>query len=88
MGMGDRKIPYVPSYEPIFDDVLRKTFAPVLMRKCPNEAVIRRYGTGGIANVSIYVCKKCAYGHKHKMMGAWYCGLEQDLQAGAKSNMG
>lgn len=86
--MGDKKIPYVPSYEPIIDDVLLKKFAPVLMRKCPSEAVIRRYGTGGIANVSIYVCKKCAYGHKHKMMGAWYCGLEQDLQAGAKSNMG
>lgn len=86
--MGDKKIPYVPSYEPIYDDVLHKMFAPVLMRKCPSEAVIRRYGTGGIANVSIYVCKKCIYGQKHKMMGAWYCGLEQNLQAGAKSNMG
>lgn len=86
--MGDKKIPYVPSYEPIFDDILRKTFAPVLMRKCPNEAVIKRYGTGGIANVSIYVCKKCRYGIKHEMMGAWSCGLEQGVSAGTQSNVG
>lgn len=76
MGMGDKQIPFTPSYEPVFDDVLHRMFAPILMRECPNEAVIRRYGTGGKANVSIYVCKKCRYGIKHRDMGAWNCGLE------------
>ena len=87
MGMGDKKIPYVPSYKPIMDDVLRKRFAPVLMRKCPSEAVIRRYGTGGVANVSIYVCKHCTHSVKHPQIGAWYCGLEQGIQAGTKNGL-
>lgn len=86
MGAGDRQIPFTPSYEPVFDDVLHRMFAPILMRECPNEAVIRRYGTGGKANVSIYVCKKCRYGIKHEMMGAWYCGLE--FQAGKTDVVG
>ena len=88
MGMGDKPIPYVPHYEPIYDDVLRKMFSSSIMRSCPDEAVIKRYGTGGKAMVSVYVCKHCKHSAKHPQMGAWYCGLEQDLQSGAKSNMG
>ena len=84
MGMGDKKIPYVPSYEPIFDDVLHRRFAPVTMRSCPDEAVIRMYGTGGKAMVSIYVCKRCKNKITFQFHGGIGCGLETRVSAGKK----
>ena len=85
MGMGDKKIPYVPHYDPIYDDVLQRRFSSSIMRSCPNEAVIRKYGTGGKAMVSIYVCKKCKLHTEFKMHGGIGCGLEQRVSAGKKS---
>ena len=85
MGMGDKPIPYVPRYESVYDDVLRKMFSSSIMRSCPNEAVIKRYGTGGKAMVSIYVCKRCTHCVKYKWHGGIGCGLEQRVSAGKKS---
>lgn len=83
MGMGDKKLPYTPSYSPIRCDVSGHMFAPCAVRSCPEPHVIERYGTGGVANVSIYVCRKCKYGVADKFCGAMECGygLEQRVQA-------
>ena len=88
MGQGDKKIPYVPPYEPVYDDVLRLKFASVLMRKCPNEKVIERYGTGGVANVSIYVCYRCKYARRYRFHGGIGCsyGLEKRISSKKKNN--
>ena len=76
MGMGDKKIPFVPSYEPIMCDVLLKQFSTRMVRQCPHPKVIERYGTGGVANVSIYVCQKCMYKRTFQYCGAIGCSYE------------
>ena len=76
MGMGDRKPPYEPKYAPIMDDVLGKMFSPGCVRSCPHPGVVIKYGIGGKANVSVYVCRKCRYVVKHKWMGGVSCGYE------------
>ena len=86
--MGDRKAPYTPKYEPIRDDVIGKVFAACSVRQCPEPHVIARYGLGGIANVSVWTCKKCRYVIKTPFCGALGCGygLEQNVQAGEESD--
>lgn len=71
-------------YEPIFDDTIGKRFHPVLMRSCPHPAIIKKYGTGGVANVSIYTCKKCKHHTEFKGHGGIGCnyGLEANVQTG------
>ncbi len=76
MGMGDKKKSFEPSYEPIRDDVIGKTFTPGSIRQCPEPHVIKRYGVGGIANVSVYTCRKCRYVINHKWFGGVSCGYE------------
>lgn len=76
MGMGDSKKPFEPSYEPIRDDVIGKTFTPGSIRQCPEPHVIKRYGVGGICNVSVYTCRKCRYVINHKWFGGVSCGYE------------
>ncbi len=76
MGSGDKKPPYEPKYAPIMDDVLGKMFSPGCVRSCPHPGVVSKYGIGGKANVSVYVCRKCRYVVKHKWMGGVSCGYE------------
>lgn len=77
MGMGDKKEPFVPKYAPIRDDVIGKEFAPCCMRSCPHPNVIRRYGVGGKANVSVYTCRKCRFVVKEKLYGGVSCGYTE-----------
>ena len=65
MGIGDKKEPFHPKYHPVRDDVIGKSFTPICMRSCPHPAVIKRFGVGGVANVSVYTCRKC----KHHVVG-------------------
>lgn len=74
VGMGDKKIPYTPSYEPVRDDVIGKTFTNGAVRSCPEPHVIKRYGVGGVANVSVYTCRKCRYVKNYKYHGGVSCG--------------
>lgn len=73
MGAGDKKVQSTPSYEPILDDVIGKLFSPGCVRPCPHPKVIKRYGVGGKANVSVYTCRKCRYVEK-VMGGGVRCG--------------
>lgn len=74
MGMGDKPIPFVPSDRKIRDDVIGKSFASVSMRSCPHPKVISKYGVGGVANVSVYTCRKCRFVIKEKLFGGVRCG--------------
>jgi hypothetical protein len=76
VGQGDKPKQFEPKYKPIRDDVLGKSFAPCCMRSCPEPHVIKRYGTGGQANVSVYVCRKCRYHEDMKWFGGVKCGYE------------
>lgn len=77
----------MPHYDSILCDVTLKRFNTRMVRQCPNEKVIARYGTGGQANVSVYICKKCRYGIKYKDHGGIGCGLEQGVSAGEKDRL-
>lgn len=81
--MGDRHIPYEPKYEPVRDDVIGKRFAPCAVRSCPHPKVRERYGVGGVANVSVFTCKKCRFVKTYEMHGGVGCtyGLEENIQA-------
>lgn len=63
-------------YEPIRDDVIGKMFSPGSVRSCPEPHVIKRYGVGGRANVSVYTCRKCKYHEDVKWFGGVKCGYE------------
>ena len=62
------------NYKPIYDDVLGVAFDPCLMRRCPHPSVIKKYGTGGVVNTSVYVCKKCRHHIDEKWFGGVRCG--------------
>lgn len=72
--MGDNKAPYTPPYAPVRDDVLGKMFTPGCVRSCPEPHVVRRYGVGGVANVSVYTCRKCRYVKTYQWHGGISCG--------------
>lgn len=80
IGMGDQKPPFKPSYEPVRDDVIGKMFASGMVRECPEPHVRKRYGVGGVANVSVYTCRKCRYVKKYPMHGGVGCGYGLELQ--------
>ena len=87
MGMGDKPKTFTPNHNRIRDDVIGKEFAACSMRTCPEPHVIKRFGTGGIANVSVYTCKRCKYRIEYKThfgVGCSY-GLENDIQPRAQS---
>ena len=73
MGMGDSKLRFEPKYKPIRDDVLGKEFYAGCMRSCPHPKVIEKYGVGGKANVSVYVCRKCRFRKEYKTHGGVSC---------------
>ena len=83
MGMGDKKIPYTPNYTPVRDDVCGRMFGQGMMRQCPEPHVIKRYGVGGVANVSVWTCKRCRYRIEFEEHGGLACGLEQGIPPGA-----
>ena len=74
MGMGDKKAPFTPNYEPVRCDVSGKRFSPGMVRSCPEPHVIARYGVGDVANVCWYVCNKCKYKVQLKYFGGIKCG--------------
>lgn len=82
MGMGDRRPAFEPSYEPIRDDVAGKMFSPGSIRQCPEPHVIKRFGVGGIANVSVYTCRKCKFHKDYQHHGGVGCtyGLGEGIQ--------
>lgn len=57
-------------------DVTGREYYKVAVRSCPHPAVIERYGYGGVANVCIYVCKKCEFCIREKNMDAVRCGYD------------
>jgi hypothetical protein len=72
--MGEKKPAFEPRYEPVRDDVNGKMFSPGAVRSCPEPNVIKRFGTGGVANVSVYTCRKCRYHQDMKWFGGTKCG--------------
>lgn len=84
MGMGDKKRPYEPTYGKVLDVVLNLYFAECAVRECPHPSVIKRYGTGGVANVSLYVCKKCKFKETYEGyggVGCTYGRVDEGVQA-------
>jgi len=81
MGQGDKKATYDPKYEPVRDDVNGRMFSSGCVRRCPEPHVIIRYGIGGVANVSVYTCRKCKYHTDEKWFGGVRCayGLDERL---------
>lgn len=63
------------------DDVIGRRFPRESIRACPHPAVIKKYGTGGIAKVSIWTCKRCQYGLQSKFGDLVGCGYELGLSA-------
>lgn len=80
MGQGDRKPKYTPPYEPVRDDVCGKMFRSDIVRSCPEPHVIKRYGVGGVANVSVWTCKRCKYRIEYKWHGGLGCELDKRVQ--------
>ena len=73
------------NYEPIRDDVIGKRFYYGMVRSCPEPHVIKRFGIGGVANVSVYTCRKCRYVQKHPLHFGVTCGYELELHPGTPS---
>ena len=88
MGMGDKKKPLSPSYEPVRDDVIGKLFSPGCVRSCPEPHVIKRFGLGGVANVSVYTCRKCKYHKDCKWMGGVTCEYPTEQTGNVGGNSG
>ena len=90
MGMGDKKIPYVPTYGSEIDNVLGKPFAVCTTRKCPHPKIIERFGIGGTATVSIYTCKRCHWHKEYPYHGGISCeyGMGKLVPPGEEVRMG
>ena len=86
MGMGDKKKPFEPKEQLVRCDVTLKRFPHYTVRECPDPEMIRKYGTGGIANVCIYVCYKCKYARRYRFHGGIGCsyGLEDRISSRKK----
>ena len=63
-------------------DVTGKMFRPSQIRQCRHAAVVRKYGTGGIVNVSVFVCNKCPHAIRYKWHGGLGCELERSVSQG------
>ena len=73
MEMSDKPKAFAPHHNTVRDDVIGKAFADCLMRQCPHPSVIKRYGTGGVAMVSVYTCRKCRYCKEYELHGGVSC---------------
>ena len=82
--MGDKAKTFSPYYAPVLCNVTGKMYYPCCVRECKEPHVVEKYGIGGKAMVSIYVCRKCKYKVKTPFCGALGCGygLEQRVQEG------
>lgn len=74
MGMGDRPVPFTPEHRRIRDDVIGREFADCSVRSCPHPRVIAKYGVGGVANVSVYTCRRCKFHTEDKLCFGVNCG--------------
>lgn len=63
-------------------DVTGYTFPNISVQECPSPAVIKKYGVGGKANVSIYVCRKCKHVIPCEFFGGIKCGLKENKPVG------
>ena len=77
MGMGDKPKPLEQKYELVRDDVNGKLFYQGCVRSCPEPHVIKRFGIGGVCNVSVYTCRRCTYHINEKWFGGVRCGYEE-----------
>ena len=87
MGMGDGKPPFRPSNKPVRDDVIGREFAACAVRSCPHPKVIQRFGVGGVANVSVYTCKRCKFHREYALHSGIGCeyGLDEGVRPGTES---
>ena len=88
VGQGDKKIPYRPDSKPVRCDISGKTFYHGAIRECRDEAVTRRYGVGGVAHVSVWVCRKCRHAIQYKYHGGLGCELETGIPERKTGNVG
>ncbi len=65
-------------------DVSGLRFSTRAIMECHEPHLVRRYGTGGVAHVSVWVCKKCRYAETYELHGGISCGLDK-LQTREKS---
>ena len=77
MGMGDKQEHYRPHHDLIRDDVMGMRFADCSVRRCPHPSVIKRYGIGGVCNVSLWTCKKCKYVIRETLFEGYRCGYDR-----------
>lgn len=61
-----------------FDVVCKKAFAESMMRECPHETVIRKFGLH--PTVSIYTCKKCKYQIRYEFHGGIGCSYKKQRE--------
>ena len=56
-------------------DVTGNTYPSISVRECPSPAVIKRYGTGGVARVCVHVCRRCKFAITFPYYGGVGCQL-------------
>ena len=81
MGIGDKPKAYEPPHAPVRCDVSGKLFSAGCVRSCPEPHVIKKYGVGGKANVSVYVCRMCRYQENTKLFGGVKCKYLEQKEA-------
>ena len=64
-------------YAPVRDDISGKLYNPCCVRQCPEPHVVKKFGVGGVANVTVYTCRKCKYVITYKWFGGVSCGYEK-----------
>lgn len=62
----------------IKDDVSGQKFDEISVRECKHPSVVRKYGHGGVCNVSVYTCAKCKMSVRVPFCGALTCGYERE----------
>ena len=87
MGQGDKPIPFKPSNKPVRDDVIGREFAACAVRSCPHPKVVERFGVGGVANVSVYTCRRCKFHREYNLHAGVSCkfGLDNSIPPGTES---
>ena len=65
---------------PVRCDVSGMYFHPCAIRKCNDAAVIKRYATGGVVNVSVWVCRRCKHAIHYKLHGGLGCEFDRHVQ--------
>jgi len=62
----------------IMSAAMRAKWAASMMRSCPHPAVKETYGTD---QVSVWICKSCAYAHRYKWHGGISCDYKNEENA-------